>query len=164
MLAVLSVAACVVTSTWAQDGPGARPAAKDAGPVSVQTFQRQMPIGYLGHPLGTVVRVTGVCVDGDKVGKLYAGKVVLRVEEVNGKKLSDPTDFVFDRAADGVPKPKPGQRFDYTVHEYGSFDGIVKVPEEPGAVRDFSGNVIGVALPSFHYRSDLEVHKSHSIK
>jgi hypothetical protein len=159
-VAVLPVAACVAGWTWAQDAPGPRPAAKDAGPVSVRTFEGRPPVGYLGHPLGTVVRVTGVCIDGDLISqKLYAGKTVLRVEAVNGRKLPGPTDFFFDRAAGGVPKPKPGQRFDYTAHEYGSFDGIVRVPEEPGAAR-----VIGVAGPSFGYQSHLEVHKAHPVK
>jgi hypothetical protein len=155
MAAVLSAAAGVAAWAWAQDGPGPRPAAKDAGPVSVQSFERQPPIGYLGHPLGTVVRVTGICIDGDTFrAKAYAGKMLLRVEAVNGRKLAEPTDFFFNRADDGVPTPKPGERFDYNAHEYGAFDGVVRTPEK----------VIRWAGPSFGYRSALEVHKSHPVK
>jgi hypothetical protein len=135
------------------------------GPASVQTFNRQMPVGYLGHPLGTVVRVTGVCVDGETTRmKEYDGKSLLRVEAVNDRKLSEPADFVFDRAADGVSKPKPGERFDYTVHEYGSFDGIVRVPLESHGAKNLSGNVIGLAGPCFGYKCELSVHRAHPVK
>jgi hypothetical protein len=144
--------------------PQAPAVAEAAGRASVQTFNQQMPAGYLGHPLGTVVRVTGVCVDGDTVGKLHAGEAVLHIETVNGRKLPEPVEVVFDRAAAEVPRPKPGQRFDYYVHEYGHFDGRVTAPEEARAAGDYSGNVIGIAAPRFSYSPSVTVHKSQPVR
>ena len=155
-------------ATTASPAPGeqqASTATEAASPASVRTFHQQMPIGLLGHPVGTVVRVTGVCVDGEMTRlKQYDGKILLRVQAVNGRELPEPVDFVYDRAADGVSKPKPGERFDYTVHEFGSFDGYVKLPLESYGPDTFSGNVIGLPIPRFGYRGEGTVHRAHSVK
>jgi hypothetical protein len=158
----LSFAACFAIFAWAQDSPGSKPIAKDTAPVSVQSFnQQKMPIGYLGHPLGTVVRVTGVCVDGATVSKVWSATVVLRVETVNGGKLKQPEDFAFPWDEKEVPKPKPQQRFDYYVHECGTFCGVVKLPKE---LEIDGGNVIGVAAPRFHFDAKLSIHRSLPVK
>jgi hypothetical protein len=146
---------------WAQDGPRREPVAKASENIAVSTFHDRMPIGYLEKPLGTVVRINGECVDGDTLRlKMYASKKILRIDTVDGRKLPEPVDFIFRHDGDNIPVPKPGQRFDYSVHEYGSFDGIVRVPREH---RD-DENVVGLAAPGFGYRSHLEIHKSHPVK
>jgi hypothetical protein len=160
----LSFAACVAILAWAQDSPGSKPIAKDTAPLSVEAFNEKMPIGYLGHPLGTVVRVKGATVDGDTLrSKYYAGAILLRVEEVNGKKLKKPVDFRFPHDPD-TKKPKPEQRFDYYVHEQGSFHGGVKKPKELIDLMGPGANVIGIAQPSFHYDGALTIHMDMTAK
>ncbi|WP_020469779.1 hypothetical protein [Zavarzinella formosa] len=168
-LLTLLFASGVAILAWAQDPPGLKPVAKEAAPVSVESFNSGNVIGYLGAPLGTIVRVTGITVDGKTLLiKGAEGKTFLRVETVNGKALKKPVDFEFLRVAKEVSKPKPDERFDYYVHEYGEFDGNVDMPEElinePKKPGNMSGNVIGIAAPGFHYQHRVTVHQSQPVK
>jgi hypothetical protein len=120
--------------------------------LSVKQFNRSNVIGHLGHPLGTLVRVTGICVDGDTTQhKADAGKTLLQVEAVNGRDLDRPIIFPFDRAANGVTKPLFGQRFDYDAHEWGTFDGHVELPGEFPPAHD-----------GCHYRPKITIHKNNA--
>lgn len=125
------------------------------GTISVTDFSTRKVIGHLGHPLGTVVRVTGKVVDGDATRmKRNTGRTLLEIHTVNGKKLETNVLFQFQRAAKSVAKPKPGEKFDYYVHEYGSFDGVVVPPRE-----------LNIAFPTvahdgFYYRRQITIHKS----
>jgi hypothetical protein len=129
----------------------------DVKPISVASFWEQLPVGYLGVPLGTVVRVTGEAFDGSTTRcKADQGKTFLRILTVNGKELGQPVAFEFLRAPFSVKKPGPGDKFDYYVHEYGEFDGLVTPPKELG---------IDTPLPQcsgFGYRPYLTVHASHT--
>ena len=65
-------------------------------------------------------------------------------------------EFPFERAVKNILKPKPGDKFDFYVHEWGSFDGIVKVPEGLGIEKP------NVATDGFHYRPEITIHKTNS--
>jgi hypothetical protein len=149
---IFSLAALASISAAAQDSPVENQMDSEDTTISVKSFGRGKVIGHLGHPLGTVVRVTGVAVDGETTrSKADAGKTLLRVETANGAKLERPFDFKFHRAAKGIARPLPGQRFDYYVHEYGVFDGIVE---------DFEIETLPVANDGFHYRPQITILKS----
>jgi hypothetical protein len=123
--------------------------------IAVTSFDgRKLPIGYLGVPLGTVVRVTGVAIDGDTTRmKANMGKTLLRIESVDGKKLDKSVDFDFDYDFEKTHKPKPDDRFDYYVHEYGAFNGVVTPPKELGIQQVMMANT------GFHYSGYITIHK-----
>ncbi|WP_442511097.1 hypothetical protein SH528x_002762 [Novipirellula sp. SH528] len=124
-------------------------------PVYVKQFAAGKVIGHLGHPLGTVVRITGICVDGDRTRRRAdVGKTLLEIRAVNGTPLKRPFVVPFERAAVEVTKPNDGDLFDYYAHEWGTFDGIVAVPKDLGLHKPM------VANDGFHYRPKVTVHKS----
>ena len=132
---------------------------KDTYSVSVESLQHQLPTGHLGVPLGTVVRVTGEAVDGKTHGrpKWDRGTTFLQIATVNGRKLEKPVLFAFFRAPDSVKEPAPGEQFDYYVHEFGEWDGVVEPPEELGIQK------LGLAHDGFHYRRRLTIHASNAV-
>lgn len=145
---------CMSTTAAFSRGPQKPKEAKQAI-VSVKSFGRDNVLGYLGHPLGTVVRVTGVCIDGDTLlSRADAGKTLLKIEMVNGKKLDCKYLFPFLRAARGIEEPLPGQRFDYYVHEYGYFGGIVEPPRSLRIKRE------PIASDGFYYHGEITIHKA----
>jgi|688.fasta_scaffold368044_3 hypothetical protein len=123
--------------------------------ISVESLEAARVIGHLGHPLGSVVRVTGTAEDGKAKGDL--GKRLLKVETVNGKRLEKPVYFSFNRAAQGIDTPDSETHFDYFVHEWGSFDGEVELPKELGAEEP------GIAHDGFSYRREITIHKSNPV-
>ena len=157
ILALSATAAGLAVFAWAQPPTPAKPPV-DAKPISVASFSEQLPVGYLGVPLGTVVRVTGEAFDGNTTqAKADAGKTLLRIVTVNGKELAKPVVFAFLRAPDSVKKPAPGEKFDYYVHEYGEFEGLVTPPKELGI--DTPPLPAGTAFCYHHY---LTVHASNT--
>ena len=123
--------------------------------VSVKQFGAKNVIGHLGHPLGTVVRITGTCIDGDRTRRRAdLGKTLLEVRTVNGKELEHPFVVPFLRAAKDIPTPVDGDSFDYYVHEWGAFDGFVSIPSELAIDQPM------VANDGFHYRPQVTIHKS----
>jgi hypothetical protein len=154
ILALSATAAGLAVFAWAQTPTPAKPPI-DAKPISVESLEKQLPVGHLGVPLGTVVRVTGEAFDGDTTKmKAYSGETLLRVATVNGKELAQPVVFEFERAPDSVKKPAPGDKFDYYVHEYGEFDGLVTTPKEL--------NIPMMAGRVFGYRPHLKIYSSDS--
>jgi hypothetical protein len=127
-------------------------ATKQNPAISAESFETEHVIGLLGHPLGSVVRVTGTAEDGNTKGDL--GKRFLKIETVNGKRFEKPVYFAFNRAAQGVDTPDTGTRFDYFVHEWGRFDGVVELPKEVG------GEELSTAHDGFSYRREITIHKS----
>lgn len=151
----LCVAAAGVAVVVRAQPPATANPATEAKPVTVAALERQLPLGHLGVPLGTVVRVTGEVLDGRATRrKGDEGKTLLRIVTVNGKKLPQSVDFEFGRAAATVKKPAPGDPFDYYAHEYGEFDGVVEPPKELGL------ESVKLAHDGFHYRPRLTVHAS----
>ncbi len=127
--------------------------------ISVKDFGRSKVIGHLGHPFGTVVRITGKCIDGDSTRrKADAGKTLLQVQTVNGKTLERPFTFEFLRAAKEIPKPQSGDAIDYYVHEWGEFDGVVLIPGDLGIDQPIAAN------DGFHYRPQLTIHKENVVE
>lgn len=125
--------------------------------ISVADFRQDNVIGLLGHPLGTVVRVAGVTVDGHTTRrKADAGHTLLQVETVNGAKLEKPVRFYFDRPAPKDRLPEFGSRFEYYVHESGEFSGVVKRPK--GLSIEIEGEA--AQHDGFHYRPEITIHKS----
>ena len=159
LLVLLVFAADQATLSWAEKPAPSMPPTAEPAALSVTKFEGTMPVGYLGVPLGTVVRVTGVAIDGDTTRrKADAGKTLLLIEVVNDKKLPRPILFEFLRAAREVRKPAAGVRFDYYVHEYGHFDGVVEPPKELGI------NTLPVANDGFYYRRYVTVHASNPVR
>ncbi len=120
--------------------------------ITVKSFGKDNVIGNLGYPLGTVVRVAGVSTRGGT--KADSEKIFLQIDTVNGKRLERPVEFPFYRAASEIKKPHPGKRFDYDVHEYGIFDGVV---ERPGSL---DAAPMETAYDRFQYRPRITIHKS----
>jgi hypothetical protein len=158
ILALSATAAGLAVFAWAQPPTAAKPPV-EAKPILVASLENQLPVGHLGVPLGTVVRVTGKAFDGSETKlKSDAGKTLIRIVTVNGKELAEPVDFEFLRASKSVKKPAPGEKFDYYVHEYGEIDGVVTPPKELG-IED-----VLVAHDGFHYRRHLTVHASNAVR
>ena len=125
--------------------------------ISVVDFTADNVIGYLGQPLGTVVRITGMALDGDSTNmKRNIGKTLLEVHKVNGKELKEKVVFDFHRAGKSVGEPKLGKNFDYYAHESGAFDGVVEPPDELGI------DSPRVAHDGFYYRPRITIHKSNN--
>ena len=145
----------VVSLSGAQESDSTQPNKT----ISVDAFQPERVIGHLREPLGSIVRVTGVSVDGDETRrKADSGQTLLKIETVNGKRLEEPVYFTFRRAAEGIEKPEAGIPFDYFVHEWGSFDGVIDPPKELGIDAPI------VAHDGFYYRPEITIHKSNSIE
>lgn len=124
-------------------------------PISARSFGSENVVGYLGKPLGTVVRVTGRASSGDETRrKALVGKTLLNIETVDGQPLETPTWFEFGRAPKEIERPLPGDKFDYYVHESGSFDGVVEPP------RELKIDSPVVAHDGFYYRKQITIHKS----
>lgn len=154
ILARIAIAAAATTFVSTPTSTSAVAAAK---PVSVASLSETLPVGYLGAPLGTVVRVTGVAVDAKKYTKAADGEVYLRVERVNGRELRQPIAFEFLRPQRAIKrKPAIGERFDYYVHEHGEFDGLVTPPEKLGIPPH------GLAGTGFQYCPYLTLHASNT--
>jgi len=153
---LLAVPAFLAVIASAQGPVRQKPPTADLVPPSVDTFTgKGIPVGHLGVPLGTVVRVTGEAINGDTLMlKATRGKTYLRIATVNGKDLNRPVDFEFHRAPKEVGEPAPGEKFDYYVHEYGHFDGEVTPPKELGIKQE------PIANDGFYYRSYVTVHAS----
>ncbi len=127
--------------------------------ISIEALQPQRVIGRLGQPLGSIVRLTGVSVSGDETRrKADSGQTLLRIETVNGKQLKKSVYFTFRRAAKGIEKPTIGLEFDYYIHEWGSFDGVVDPPKELGIEEET------LAHDGFHYRPEITIHKAKSVQ
>ena len=146
---VVGVLAAILSA--AADPPTPAKSAHDDS-VSVKSFGDDNVIGHLGHPLGTLVRITGRCVDGNTTRRrIGAGQTLLEVRSVNGAPLERPFRFTFPQTSE-ILKPQPGDRFDYDAHEQGAFSGIVFVPNELDVEQPV------VANDGFHYRPELVLH------
>jgi hypothetical protein len=135
------------------------PALENPGPrmIRVQDFREHNVIGHLGQPLGTVVRVTGVCLPMDSLrGKAQASDKLLEISTCNGQKLDPPFVVAFGRSGKEIPDIKPGEAFDYWVHEWGEFDGDVEPPPSLG-LKPFHR-----ATDGFYYRPNITIHKSNT--
>ena len=148
----LAVAFCLVASLIAGQEPVQQRGRSIVPTVSVHSFDVGRVVGYLGHPLGTVVRVTGVGALGQS--KADGGDTLLQIETVNGKSLPKAWVVPFLRAARGISKPRPEERFDFYVHEYGTFDGVVAPPPNLGIDNPVVQN------DGFYYRPAVTIHKS----
>lgn len=141
------------SETLSQDHASADRSSKE--PISVSRFGRDNVIGHLLHPLGTIVRVTGIALDGNTTRRRAdEGKTLLKIETVNGETLEQPFTVPFGRAAEQIAHPSHGQRFDFYVHEWGEFDGIVTIPDGLGIDAPM------VANDGFYYRPQITIHKS----
>jgi hypothetical protein len=154
-LVVAAASSCFAAFAW-DETPAKSPA--EGKPISVASLENQLPVGHLGVPLGTVVRVTGEAFSGDTTRrKADMGKTLLRIDKVNGKLLAKPVVFAFLRAPASVKKPIPGEKVDYYAHEYGEFDGVVTPPKELGIEQ------VVFAHDGFYYRRHLSVHASNAV-
>ncbi|MEM9701451.1 MAG: hypothetical protein AAF907_03290, partial [Planctomycetota bacterium] len=139
----------VVQRRGADDGQAAKT-------ISVRDLRTESTIGLLGKPLGTVVKVTGIAVDGDTTGwKADLGRTLLRITSVNDARLKHSVTFrYFTGNLDdgGTFDPQPGDRFTVWVHEEGGFSGVVEMPRELRG-----GDRFAFAHDGFYFRSELDV-------
>lgn len=125
------------------------------GVISVADFAGDDVIGFLGHPLGTVVRISGNVVDGNSTrSKRDSGRTLLEIHTVNGKELANKIQFGFPGSTIDIPKPMAGEAFDYYAHEHGSFAGVVTPPEE------FEIESSLIANDGFWFQPGITIHKS----
>lgn len=151
---VLSVAFLVSISS---DLPSNPP--KPVPKINVSDFRVENVIGRLGHPLGTVLRITGEAMDGNETRwKRDMGATLLKVLTVNGQVLSEPQIFRFHRAYEEINKPAFKSQFDYYVHEWGAFDGAVYLPAE------LKTYTLIPASDGFYYHSEITIHKSNTVE
>jgi hypothetical protein len=143
----IAIGVLITMNTKSQTAP--QPA--DPKPIHVNSLM-PVPIGFLGIPLGSVVRVTGEVIDGDTLRlKAASGYMYLRINTVDGRKLESAVDFQFP---DHKYIPKSGSKFDYYVHETGEFGGIVQIPKESGIKN------ITPQGTMFGYQPKLVIHKN----
>lgn len=82
---------------------------------------QEVPVGRLGFPLGTYLRIEGVRVDG-----LKHGERTLLVDTINGKKLGRPMDVAIENV-DSLPK---GTRCILRGYEMGQMIGTPPAVEQ----------------------------------
>ncbi len=90
-------------------------------------------IGSLRKPLGTLMKIEGVVLARDEVlRKEDQGLAVLRVEAIDGRKLSTPIEIPFSTFpwAD-FSEPRPGSTFTYIGFETGAW---LACPMMPGSM------------------------------
>ncbi|HKB40057.1 MAG TPA: hypothetical protein VKD72_26715, partial [Gemmataceae bacterium] len=89
-------------------------------------MNKRQVLGSLGKPLGTLVTVEGVAANDDyRQLKIDQGKILLRIQKVDGKALKEEAIFPFeDLPFASVKKPAIGARFKYLGYETGRFVGI----------------------------------------
>jgi len=105
---------------------GQRRAKDDTKSIHASELNRSKVIGSLGSALGEVVIIEGVIADENYTKrKADAGKLLLRVQAVNGKALKEEVIFDFSPflGAD-IRNPAVGAKFKYTGYETGGFSGI----------------------------------------
>jgi hypothetical protein len=102
---------------------GCQPCPTSSGPT-LDTVA--MPVGLLGHPLGTVLNVEGVRVENMRKASL---PFVLRVETVNGAKLACPMEIDVDNVE---PTAAIGQRCTLRGYETGRMVGEPEGAITPG--------------------------------
>lgn len=102
----------------------ASPAQEEARSIPVAELSRMQIIGWLGQPLGKICTVEGVVADEDyRRAKADLGHTLLRIQAVNGKKLTEECVFHFSPYLAKIEKPTVGGRFRYVGYETGGFTG-----------------------------------------
>jgi hypothetical protein len=94
--------------------------------IHISTLNQSKVIGLLGYALGEVVIVEGVVANETYTKKKDdAGKLLLRVQIVNGKPLKEEVIFHFSLLLSiDIKKPIVGAKFKYIGYETGGFVGI----------------------------------------
>ena len=93
---------------------------------SIHVSQLNKVIGYLGHPLGEVITIEGITVDENYTKrKSDSGQLLLRVEDVNGKRLKNEVILHFSPFENvTIRNPSARAKFKYIGYETGGFNGI----------------------------------------
>ena len=84
-------------------------------------------IGSLGKPLGTIVKIQGTLISGDKLRlKAMSGKTLLEVTSVDGQRLREKIVLEFDIPMwAAIDKPEVGNKIRYLGYETGRMSGIL---------------------------------------
>jgi hypothetical protein len=108
----------------------AEEAAKDESRIHVEDFTKQLPIGLLNVPLGTVVTVkcrSFLPTKEESGFKDAFWKRQVEIIEANGKALKPPVRIEWTELSySPVDKPPVGTTIEVVGYETGSFDGIPK--------------------------------------
>jgi len=93
--------------------------------ITVAELREMKVVGSLDHSFGEIVTIEGVAAGEDyRRSKGDLGHTLLRIQSVNGKKLTEEWVFHFSPFSDDVKKPKVGSRFKYVGYETGGFTGL----------------------------------------
>lgn len=93
--------------------------------IGISELSKLQVIGWLGQPLGRIVTIEGVVVDGSYTRcKADEGQSLLRVQVVDGKQLPKEQVFHFDPFLAELEKPTVGSKFKYIGYETGGFTGV----------------------------------------
>ena len=109
---------------------GGPPADAPAGPIPLADVQARGIAGQLGVPLGKIVRIAGVVVDGGTLpDKASQSRTFVRVDVVDGRRLDTPVLVelsIDNRANDPVRKPSHDQPVRLVGWETGGYTGAVE--------------------------------------
>lgn len=120
--------------------------AQEGEPVKVSDIRAQGVTGDLGLPLGTLVTVEGIVVDGDELRtQATSGRTLLRVEKVGETELPTPVMYPFPENSD-LERPAAGESFSGVVYETGGF---------VGAPEGLFEHVEPFATVGFHFQTRL---------
>jgi hypothetical protein len=99
------------------------PIRSNSNSIAVTEFAQKSIVGYLGHPLGEIITISGVVRQAGSGSKSLRG--VLSVEAVNGIPLAQPVVIEFGLFVTAqVSKPLLARSFKYVGYETGGFTGI----------------------------------------
>lgn len=118
----------IFTSIVSGDCSLAQETAKDENRIHVEEFARQLPIGLLKVPLGTVVTVkcrSFLPTEEESRMKDAFWERQVEIIEANGKALTPPVRIGWEELSYSfVKKPPIGTTIEVIGYETGSFDGI----------------------------------------
>jgi len=156
---LVSVVALTPFAARAADKPHVKPQDKPQDVPLANLGDKFRLIGKLGEPLGTVVTVQGVVVEGPFKG--FEGGPNLRIQRIDGRATQEDIQICIrpyfgkygeQRASkEEVPKLDFGKTYEFEGYETGQFVGV------PGEAYKRAG--LAIATTGFYFRHELAVYK-----
>jgi len=125
LFAVVAIAAVIAGILFSSAVTRAEMVPDQPKSITLSELNKLQVIGWLGQPLGKIVTIEGVVPDATFVrSKEQEDKTLLRVQTVDGIKLSEAAVFCFSSLLSGIEEPKAGAKFKYIAYETGGFTGV----------------------------------------